>query len=69
MRSCRSGTERPSRNDSGGARRLPIERIAFDDELAYGAGLLLPAMKPFGFSFGDRACLALARYYVYKFIE
>jgi PIN domain nuclease of toxin-antitoxin system len=40
---------------------LPIERIAFDEELAYGAGLLLPATKAAGLSFGDRACLALAR--------
>ncbi|EAR20778.1 type II toxin-antitoxin system VapC family toxin [Nitrococcus mobilis] len=40
---------------------LPIERITFDEELAYGAGLLLPVTKPFGLSFGDRACLALAQ--------
>lgn len=40
---------------------LPIEWIDFDDELAYGAGLLLPVTKAFGLSFGDRACLALAR--------
>jgi PIN domain nuclease of toxin-antitoxin system len=40
---------------------LPIERVAFDSELAYAAGLLLPATKSGGLSFGDRACLALAR--------
>ena len=40
---------------------LPFERVPFDDELAYAAGLLLPLTKPAGLSFGDRACLALAR--------
>jgi ribonuclease VapC len=39
---------------------LPIERIPFDDDLAFAAGLLLPATRKAGLSFGDRACLALA---------
>jgi ribonuclease VapC len=40
---------------------LPIARYAFDGELAYRAGLLLPATRSAGLSFGDRACLALAQ--------
>lgn len=36
---------------------LPVSWIPLDYELAYTAGLLLPAT---GLSFGDRACLALA---------
>jgi PIN domain nuclease of toxin-antitoxin system len=40
---------------------LPIERAPFDEELAYATGLLISATKVFGLSFGDRACLALAR--------
>jgi len=40
---------------------LPIERYAFDGELSYVAGLLLPLTKSAGLSFGDRACLALAQ--------
>jgi|SRR6266516_3669439 len=39
---------------------LPIERIAFDEDMAFAAGLLLPATRKAGLSFGDRACLALA---------
>ncbi len=39
---------------------LPFERIAFDERLAFAAGLLLPATRSAGLSFGDRACLALA---------
>jgi ribonuclease VapC len=39
---------------------LRIERVPFDEELAYIAGLLLPKTRPAGLSFGDRACLALA---------
>ena len=39
---------------------LPFERVAFDNELAYSAGLLLPLTRSAGLSFGDRACLALA---------
>jgi PIN domain nuclease of toxin-antitoxin system len=35
--------------------------IAFDDDLAYRAGLLRPATKAAGLSLGDRACLALAQ--------
>lgn len=38
----------------------PFGRIPFDDDLAFRAGLLLPATKPAGLSLGDRACLALA---------
>lgn len=40
---------------------LRIEHVVFDKELAYAAGLLLPATKTAGLSLGDRACLALAR--------
>ncbi len=40
---------------------LPIERIPFDEELAYAVGLLLPLTREAGLSLGDRACLALAR--------
>jgi PIN domain nuclease of toxin-antitoxin system len=40
---------------------LPFARVPFDEDLAYAAGLLLPVTKPAGLSFGDRACLALAR--------
>jgi PIN domain nuclease of toxin-antitoxin system len=40
---------------------LPFERIAFDEDLAYGAATLLPATRAAGLSLGDRACLALAR--------
>jgi ribonuclease VapC len=39
---------------------LPIERIPFDEGLAFAAGLLLPVTRRAGLSFGDRACLALA---------
>lgn len=42
---------------------LPIEWIDFDEELSYETGLLLPMTKKLGLSFGDRACLALARRY------
>lgn len=41
--------------------QLRVERVDFDAELAYAAGLLLPATKAAGLSLGDRACLALAR--------
>ena len=40
---------------------LPFERVPFGEELAYGAGLLLPVTRSAGLSLGDRACLALAR--------
>jgi ribonuclease VapC len=40
---------------------MPMERVPFDAELAYAVGLLLPVTKSAGLSFGDRACLALAR--------
>ncbi|MFI5021222.1 MAG: type II toxin-antitoxin system VapC family toxin [Alphaproteobacteria bacterium] len=41
---------------------LQIERVVFDEELAYGAAMLLPATKAAGLSLGARACLALARH-------
>jgi ribonuclease VapC len=40
---------------------LRIERVDFDDDLAYAAGVLLPITRSAGLSLGDRACLALAR--------
>jgi ribonuclease VapC len=40
---------------------LPFELIPFGEELAYAVGLLVPATRAAGLSFGDRACLALAR--------
>src|SRR5689334_5115921 len=40
---------------------LPLERVAFDEELAYGAATLLSPTRAAGLSLGDRACLALAR--------
>lgn len=39
---------------------LPVERITFDEELAYTTGLLAEVTRTAGLSFGDRACLALA---------
>lgn len=39
---------------------LPFDRVTFDEEQAYAAGLLLPLTRPAGLSLGDRACLALA---------
>jgi len=42
-------------------RRLPIAFVPFDEALAFDAGMLIKATKPAGLSFGDRACLALAR--------
>jgi ribonuclease VapC len=40
---------------------LPLQVVPFDTDLAYVAGLLLPATKSAGLSLGDRACLSLAR--------
>jgi PIN domain nuclease of toxin-antitoxin system len=40
---------------------LPISLVPFDHELAYQAGVLLPATRAAGLSLADRACLALAR--------
>jgi ribonuclease VapC len=37
------------------------EVVPFDAELAFAAGLLVPATRAAGLSLGDRACLALAR--------
>jgi ribonuclease VapC len=39
---------------------LPFDRVLFDEDQAYAAGLLLPLTRPAGLSLGDRACLALA---------
>ena len=36
-----------------------LEVVPFDEEQALIAGMLRPASKPMGLSFGDRACLAL----------
>jgi len=40
---------------------LELDVRPFDRELAYAAGGLLPATRGQGLSFGNRACLALAR--------
>ena len=40
---------------------LALEVIAFDTEQAYQAGLLRALIRRAGLSFGDRACLVLAR--------
>lgn len=40
---------------------LELDIRPFESELAYAAGALLPATGSRGLSFGDRACLALAR--------
>jgi len=53
---------------SGGSERdiraildpLPIDLIAFDERMAYAAGMMLPVTRSAGLSLGDRACLALA---------
>jgi ribonuclease VapC len=39
---------------------LPCERVLFDEDLAYAAGMLVPRTRSAGLSLGDRACLALA---------
>jgi ribonuclease VapC len=39
---------------------VELEVVPFDAELAYAAGLLLPATRSAGLSLGDRTCLALA---------
>lgn len=39
---------------------LPFLRVALDEELAFRIGLMSPATRGAGLSFGDRACLALA---------
>ena len=41
--------------------RLELDVHPFDLEHAYAAGVLRPATRPLGLSFGDRACLALAQ--------
>lgn len=40
---------------------LGLEIHAFDEEAAFAAGALRTVTRSFGLSFGDRACLALAR--------
>lgn len=40
--------------------RLELAVRAFDEEQAYAAGMLRGSTRKLGFSFGDRACLALA---------
>jgi ribonuclease VapC len=40
---------------------LPIRCASVDEGLAYVIGLLLPLTRAAGLSFGDRACLALAK--------
>src|SRR5579863_3856022 len=40
---------------------LPTQIYDFDAELAYSVGLLVPMTMKAGLSFGDRACLSLAR--------
>ena len=41
---------------------IRLEIVAFEQEHAWQAGLLRPATRQAGLSFGDRACLALARH-------
>ena len=40
---------------------LKLDVVVFEHTLAYQAGLLRPATRQTGLSFGDRACLALAQ--------
>jgi ribonuclease VapC len=40
---------------------LALEIFAFDENQAFEAGFLSIYTRPLGLSFGDRACLALAR--------
>ena len=39
---------------------LQLKVLAFDQDAAIAAGLLRPATRSVGLSFGDRACIALA---------
>jgi ribonuclease VapC len=41
--------------------RLELEIVPFDQALAKSAAALRPATRRLGFSFADRACLALAK--------
>ena len=41
--------------------RLGLSIVPFDEQRAVNAGMIRPSTKPLGLSFGDRACLALAR--------
>jgi ribonuclease VapC len=56
---ARNGAAEPAIREMLGGLQLQI--VPFDIELAYAAGLLLPATRRAGLSLGDRACLALAR--------
>ena len=40
--------------------RIPLGVVDLDWQLAFAAGEMFPATKPFGLSLGDRCCLALA---------
>ena len=40
---------------------LQVAWVEFDEEQAYSTAAMLPASRAYGLSFGDRACLALAR--------
>ncbi len=40
---------------------LDLEVISFDEDQAYGTGLLRPVTDQFGLSLGDRVCLDTAR--------
>lgn len=40
---------------------LTLSVVPLDEDLAYGAGMLRPETRNRGLSFGDRACVALAR--------
>jgi len=54
----RGATEEDIRDRIG---ELPVARVPLDEELACAAGMMLPLTLRAGLSFGDRACLALAR--------
>lgn len=41
---------------------LAIERIGFDEDSAYRAGMMVPVTRSAALSLGDRACLALAQH-------
>ncbi len=40
---------------------LPVTVFDVDADLAFGAGSMFAAARPFGLSLGDRLCLALAK--------
>jgi ribonuclease VapC len=41
---------------------LPINRVPFDETIAYIAGMMLPVTRTAGLSLGDRGCLALGKH-------